>query len=388
MQSIYKNRWVREKFHVTFSYLFFKDYKNGLERDNKGYEGPLKIDPLPLLSIGNLFNQINLILRNRPLRRLIKLPFYLLQRFGFFVPWNYLVFVFYLRREDPDVVHINNGGYPAAETCNQLARVLLFFPRIRVIYQVNNQAIYSKSIYSRFFDWVINSSVDVFLTHSKQNRERLLKRGFPIDKLRTFPSFFKETIQGSSEYRDKDKFTLCVVGFLSYRKGQMFLLEVFVSIRESHPEVFENMLLNLVGNGEEEFQLKEYVEKNNLQDHVAFLGQRSDYISFINNCDLYMLTSIEGEDLPLVLITAMERGKCIIASNFAGISDVLTHGKDAYLIEPIKQTFILDIKEAVLKLHADKKLREDFSKNVRDTFNNTFGEEIYAARLLELYDNN
>jgi len=261
------------------------------------------------------------------------------------------------------------------------------FPSIRVIYQVNNQAVYANSLYSRYFDWIISVSVDTFLTHSKQNKERLVTRGFAIEKIRNFPSYFAESIESESNLSKDERFTLCMVGFLSYRKGQMFLLEVLLSLRETHRDIFDTVLLNLVGGGEEEFKLKEFVAKNNLQKQVNFLGQRPDYISYVEKCDLYMLTSIEGEDLPLVLITAMNKGKCIIASNFAGISDILSHGEDAYLIEPNKDTFAKDIKSAILKLYNDKPLRERISKNVLRTFENTFGEKIYASRLLELYSN-
>ena len=388
MQSIYKNEKLNSLYTITFSYLYFNDYKKGLERDNTSYTKPLKLHALLLLSNGNVFHKINSFIGGGFLRKLIKLPFFLIQKSGFYGLWNYPFFFVYLLLKKPNIVHINNGGYPAAETCNQLARVLILFPKIRVIYQANNKAVLSKTWYAKVFDSFINKGVDMFLTHSRQNMESLIARGFNSKKVTSFVSQFSESIAAlgdAGKYANKLKFTLCMVGFLSYRKGQMFVLQALVSLRESHPDIYAHIELNLVGDGDENANLLAYAKANNLLSLVNFLGNRSDYIGYIKQCDVFLLTSIESEDLPLVLISAMESAKCIVASQFAGIADLLHHNFDSLLIAPNKETLVQDITKSIVWLYENPMDKCKFERNVLSTFNKAFSKERYAENLISLY---
>lgn len=386
MLSIYKNKFITEQFNVVFSYSYFRDYELGLKRDNISLNKFVNFSPLYLLTNGNLFHKINLKFSTRSFRRFLKIPFFLIELTGIYALWNSIYFIFLLIIKKPDIVHINNGGYPAAKACNQLARVLILFPTIRVIYQVNNKAVIKTNFLSRLKDNFINSSVDFFLTHSVQNRIALIERGFEANKIITFPSYFDEPITSQTFLiKNRDKFELCMVGFLSYRKGQYFLLKALKEILElDHP--IKNMIrVNLVGDGEDSFKLEKYINDNKLNEYVNLLGNRSDYLNFIKSCDIYMMTSVEGEDLPLVLLSAMHCGKCIIASDFAGISDLLTNEYDSLLISPNIETIKSDLVRSIIYLFENPKVRESLSSNVLHTFDTKLGEEKYANNLLNIY---
>lgn len=76
MQSIYKNEKLNSLYTITFSYLYFYDYKKGLERDNRNYDKLLNLQGLLLLSNGNLFHKINGFIEGGLFRKFIKLPFF------------------------------------------------------------------------------------------------------------------------------------------------------------------------------------------------------------------------------------------------------------------------------------------------------------------------
>jgi glycosyltransferase involved in cell wall biosynthesis len=389
MQSIYKNPYILDEYDIVYSYSYFKDYKIGLKRDIETHNLKTIFKPLYLLTNGDIFNKINLKLNNKPLRRLIKLPFFLIEMTGLYAIWNIIYFFIYLLILKPDVVHINNGGYPAAKACNQLALILNLFPSIKVIYQVNNKAIEKTNFISRNKDKWISRNISFFLTHSLENKIALIKRGFKETNVTNFPSYFNETILSSNlkpiDIR-KGRFTLSMVGFLSFRKGQLFLLEALLEIKRLDYSVYCDIQLNFVGDGENKFILEDFIKKNNLTENVKLWGNRPDYIQFIKECDLYMLTSVEGEDLPLVLLTAMQYNRCIIASDFAGISEMLTHQFDAFLVKPNLSTIARDIANAIIYLYKNPEIRDAFSKNVAQTFIENLGEEKYAKNLLKLYN--
>ncbi len=388
MQSIYKNKSILDKFDITFSYSYFKDYKDGLMRDCKNQVTRAKFQPLYLLTNGDIFNKINLRLSNKWLRRMFKIPFHLLELTGIYALYNSIYLFLLLLNAKPEIVHINNGGYPAASACNLLALVLNFYPSIRVVYQVNNKAVVKAGFWGRLKDKWIRKSVDLFLTHSKQNREALVQRGFNGQTVKTIPSYFNESIIDSKlsvNEITKRRFTLCMVGFLSHRKGQLYLLKALTEIRKRNHPLIENIQVNFVGDGEERFTLMKYIEEHSLNDIVTLWGGRSDYIHFIQECDVYMMTSVEGEDLPLVLLSAMQSKRCIIASDFAGISDLLTHQYDAFLVNPNLDTIASDIADGIIYLYEHSEVRKTLSENVEHTFNEKLGEEKYARNLMEMY---
>lgn len=390
MQSIYKNQYITSKYNVIFSYSYFKDYQKGIDRDCANQKIDAKFQPLYLLTNGDIFNKINLKFSNKLVRKILKIPLFSLELVGFYAFWNYIYLYLYLLSVSPLVLHINNGGYPAAKACNQLSKVTLLFDKIKVVYQVNNKTFPAKGILSKILDFFMTKSVDVFLTHSKQNKEALIDRGFNSSKVMSIASYFNETIFNKtfkSTSINNEKFVLCVVGFLCYRKGQMFLLKSLLLIKDSNPELFSKLHLNLIGDGEDRFILKKFIEENELSQLVTVWGDRADYINFIIECNLFIIPSIEGEDLPLVLLTAMQNKKCIIASGFAGITDLLTNGFDGILVKPNPELIATEISDAIIKLYLDSEMRDKMSENVWETFNDKLGEEKYANNLMNIYQN-
>jgi glycosyltransferase involved in cell wall biosynthesis len=388
MQSIYKNRYILDEFDITFSYSYFKDYKNGLERDCKNQVLRTKFKPLYLLTNGDIFNKINLRLSNKPLRRMLKAPLHLVELTGLYALWNSIYLFIFLLTSKPDVVHINNGGYPAAPACNDLARILVFFPFVRVVYQVNNKAVVNAGFWGRTKDQWVGKSIDLLFTHSNQNREALIQRGFKEDMVKTIPSYFNETIlerKLSLNEITNGRFTLCMVGFLTHRKGQLYLLKALTEIKKRNHPLIENIRLNFVGDGEERVSLIKYIEEHSIHNIVTLWGGRSDYIHFIQECDLYMMTSVGGEDLPLVLLSAMQSKRCIIASDFAGISDLLTHRYDAILVNPSLDKIVSEMADAIVYLYEHSEVRKRLAENVERTFNEKLGEEKYARNLIEMY---
>ena len=388
MQSIYKNEYILDYFDVTFSYSYFRDYKDGLMRDCNNQIMRAKFQSLYLLTNGDIFNKVNLRLSNKWLRRMFKIPLHLLELTGIYAIYNSIYLFIFLLKSKPEIVHINNGGYPAASACNLLALVLNFYPSIRVIYQVNNKAVVKVGFLGRLNDKCIGNSVDLFLTHSKQNREALIQRGFNGQTVKSIPSYFNETTLESKlsvNEITKNRFTLSMVGFLSHRKGQLYVLHALTQIKRRNHPIIENIQVNLVGDGEERFTLIKYIEKYSLHDIVTLWGGRTDYIHFIQECDVYMMTSVEAEDLPLVLLSAMQSKRCIIASDFAGISDLLTHQYDAFLVKPDLETIASEMADAIVYLYEHSDVRKILSENVIHTFNEKLGEEKYARNLIEIY---
>ena len=99
---------------VYFAYRYFKTYQMGVDRD---LSTKVKAIPLSLLSNDTLFHRLNQWVNNRLLKKVIKLPFWLVQKTGLYAVYDYLILRKTISRIKPDLIHVNNGGYPASLAC-------------------------------------------------------------------------------------------------------------------------------------------------------------------------------------------------------------------------------------------------------------------------------
>lgn len=130
------------------------------------------------------------------------------------------------------------------------------------------------------------------------------------------------------EYRkeldiSENTFVMCNIGRFSYQKNHHLLIDIF----EHYLQKNSDAILILIGTGELELQVKEYVADKHLCSKVLFLGQRSDVNRLLNMMDVFVLPS-RFEGLPLVLVEAqMNLLPCVIADTVSKESKISEFSK-------------------------------------------------------------
>ena len=155
-------------------------------------------------------------------------------------------------------------------------------------------------------------------------------------------------------------------------------------MRLKNPDLFKNIRLVFVGDGEEEGTLKKFAHDNGLDSRVAFAGYRADRLNFVNACDIFVLPSIANEDMPVVILEAMSMGKAIIASDFAGIKEEVENGVSGILVKPDVKTLPADLARAIMDVASNKTIA--YGQNAKKRFDEYFSVERYGRRLLEVYN--
>ncbi len=386
------NPAIRENYEIHFIYRKHSFYETGLKEDY-GSERT-NFHPLLILSSDTIYYKINKSSLPNFLKKIIKFPFWCLQKLGVYALYNFFIMKAAIKKIKPQIIHINNGGYPGAASCIPFILAARANKIKKIVYQVNNIAYLPKTKIAEWIDRkVVDKNVQYFITASLKAKEALVKnRKFLADKIIPIPNttfsnpFVKKKDDVLKEFSwSADIFLLCEVGLLVKRKGQIFLLEAINKIKFNNPLLFKNLRLVLVGDGEEEHSLKQFVLENDLANNVVLVGHRADRLNFINACDILVLPSIANEDMPIVILEAMNLGKTIIASNFAGIKEEIENGVSGILIEPNIETLSLDIAEAIIKIYSGKDLNI-YGINAKKRFNEFFSIEHYGARLIKAYD--
>ena len=93
--------------------------------------------------------------------------------------------------------------------------------------------------------------------------------------------------------------------------------------------------LVLVGKGSEEERIKNFVKEHNLEGRVqvngAIFGEEMDRI--IERAKVVLVPSEWYENGAFVALQALAKGKIVVASDIAGLSEIVQDGETGYLAE-------------------------------------------------------
>jgi glycosyltransferase involved in cell wall biosynthesis len=371
---------------VFFAYRYFKTYQMGVNRDLSDKVTAIR---LPLLSNITLFHQVKQKISNRLLSSIIRLPFWLLQKIGVYAVYDYLVLRNMLARIKPDLIHVNNGGYPASFICQAAIFAAKHAGVHKIVCHINNPAEKQVVWLDKLIDKKINEYTDYFITASQHASVTLAQnRSFDVHKVVQIyntiedPNVIKSKKEICALHKvEADKFILCEVAFLSPRKGQIYVLEALRKIKELYPDIYSQLVVFLVGDGEDYPTLVKYCELHGLQN-VIFAGYQDNYVDYIACADIFLLPSTGYEDMPLVILSAMRLCKPIIASEFAGIAEEIDNLHSGILLEVEKlDSLYLEI----VRLFKDSDLRHYYGENAVKRFNEHFSQALVYGKIKALY---
>lgn len=112
----------------------------------------------------------------------------------------------------------------------------------------------------------------------------------------------------------ENTFNLVNVARFNTQKNHRFLIRVFHALLQHN----DKARLFLVGTGDLEADVRQQVQSLGLQDHVVFLGTRSDVPELLQAMDLFVFPSL-FEGLPVSLVEAQATGVRAVVSD--GISE-------------------------------------------------------------------
>lgn len=169
---------------------------------------------------------------------------------------------------------------------------------------------------------------------------------------------FLDNIPGKTSNLDPKN--LVSVGRLSEEKGFADLIKVFYYIHEQD----KDLVLNIVGDGQEKRNVENLISKYNLQNNVVMHGFQSQaYINKLyRKSSLYLMASYT-ESFGLVLAEAMSYGlPCLSFTSAEGANDIIITGVNGYLINNRNYKKMADQVIEVLK---DQTKLKALSKNAR-----------------------
>jgi len=168
---------------------------------------------------------------------------------------------------------------------------------------------------------------------------------------------------------------LLYVGRLSATKGLPILLESLATLKSSHPEI----ILTVVGDGEDRAELEQMTAKLELNDNVKFVGYKSqaEVREYMQETDVFVLPSF-AEGVPVSLMEAMAAGVPVVTTQIAGVSELVENGVSGYLVPPGDGITLAD---RIKTLLTEPQLRTKFGAAGRTKIEKEFNLNHEVARL-------
>jgi glycosyltransferase involved in cell wall biosynthesis len=131
----------------------------------------------------------------------------------------------------------------------------------------------------------------------------------------------------------KTDWTLGMIALFRPRKGLEILLEALAVLRGQGLPV----RLRAVGRFETqeyESRIRQLAEKLNLAGAIDWAGFAREIDEELAQMDLFVLPSLFGEGLPMVVLEAMSSGLPVVASAVPGVPEAVRDGLEGLLVEP------------------------------------------------------
>jgi glycosyltransferase involved in cell wall biosynthesis len=242
-----------------------------------------------------------------------------------------------IRRLRPDVVHVNNGGYPGGESCRMVVLAARAEGVPGVVHFVHNMAYPPEppERVERALDARIDRATSLWATAADRASDALhVVRGIPREHVETVHYGLRQAaVNGDvpSLLQGETRPVLTVVASFEPRKGHYVLLEALSARRAQGAPAVRTLLL---GEGALRPRIEQEAAARGLSEDVEFLGWREDVAAILHHSTLLVLPSTGHECLPYAILEAMAAGLPVVSTDVAGIPEMVDDGRTGRVVAP------------------------------------------------------
>lgn len=176
----------------------------------------------------------------------------------------------------------------------------------------------------------------------------------------------------------EDAFVVGMVGRVSPQKAP----DVFVKMAKQVKDKVPNTHFIIVGNGNQEAEIRKYAEDNGFSDSLHITGWVDNPMSYVELFDVACLLS-RWEGFGLALPEYMMAGKPIVASKVDAIPNIVRNEENGLLVEVDNAA---EASEAVIRLYRNAKFKQNLViQGIKDV-HSKFDEQRVAKEHEKLFE--
>jgi glycosyltransferase involved in cell wall biosynthesis len=276
-----------------------------------------------------------------------------------------------IEKEQPDVVHLFWGHYPALVAFlveNYLPDIVLTI--FLGAYDLSREFPGTPDVARR---------ADAVWTHAQANIEKIVSLGVPAQKIQVTYRGIDLRLIGAADC-PRVAHRLVSAGRMLPLKGMETVLSAFRIIRNQ----WSDATLILLGEGPERPRLEKLVGEWGLQDAVVFRGHvpHSEVFAEMAVAEVFLLLSrSSSERLPNAAKEAMASGCACIVTDTDGIDELITHEKSGYIVS--QKVLPEEVAEIVTRFFVNAELRASFQRYALERLRERFDVDASMRTYLE-----
>jgi glycosyltransferase involved in cell wall biosynthesis len=288
-----------------------------------------------------------------------------------------------IRQKNIDVLHLHGYG---ATTFGRIAAGMRRIPAI--LHEHANLT--DTPWFQKVADAILERETDIAIAVSQSTAAFVIKaRQIPPDKVKVVylgvpleefsrPRSAAEVAAARSELgASPGTFVIGSVTRLHDSVGNSFLVDAARLVLDRRPDA----KFIVVGEGPLRPALEAQAEALGLGDRFVFAGFAKDVPRVVSAFDLSVFPSL-WEGTPLTVFEALAMGKPIVATDADGLVDVLTHDRDALIVQKRNAPALAD---ALVRLIEEPEIRSRLSAEARVT-SRQYDIATFVAKMERLYE--
>ncbi len=236
-------------------------------------------------------------------------------------------------------------------------------------------------INARMERWLLRRAAKLIAV-SPSLAELMIRQGFAPERVVYVPNGVP-AVKAVIRHRPTTTWTLGMAALFRPRKGIEILLHSLALLRTQGHDV----RLRAIGPFETpayEREVHALVAQLNIADAIDWTGFMSDVHAELRQVDLFVLPSLFGEGLPMVVLEAMAAGLPVVASNVEGIPAAIRDGVDGLLVAANNPEKLATAIAEIIK-PASSHDYAAMCNNVRERHAEHFSATVMAANVARVY---
>jgi len=297
-------------------------------------------------------------------------------KFDFQVAWKLADLV---RREGYKIIHAHTPRTAL------VGRIAASRAKVPFVYHVHSPT--SRDSTRLLHNW-LNTKIENWsirnaelITVSQSLGRHIEKLGFSSKRITVVPNGVPVAETTRSSEPPRDQWTLGTVALFRPRKGTEVLVDAIARLRNAG----HNVRLRAVGSFETpdyENELRIRASDLGIEDYVDWTGFTRDVNAELAKMDLFVLPSLFGEGLPMVVLEAMAAGVPVVGTNVEGVPEAIRDGVDGVIAEPGNA---VDLAQAIQRIISADIGWEQLRSNAMQRHAENFSDRSMSAGVAQVY---
>lgn len=228
--------------------------------------------------------------------------------------------------------------------------------------------------------WSIRQATRI-VTVSDTLREHTIRSGINGAKVTVVANGVPRRAPVKRPPLSRETITLGTIALFRPRKGTEVLLDALAQLKSAG----HNVRLRAIGGFETEEYGRSLLDRTRtlgLESCVEWTGFTRDIDAALETLDLFVLPSLFGEGMPMVVLEAMAAGVPVVATSVEGVPQVITDQQHGRLAEPASATSLASV---IAELLNDRDQTRRLGEQGRERQRECFSDRSMAEGVAKVY---